>query len=475
MSRDVAEGARAVQRRGVGRIIAIVVLMAGLFYAGVGPAHAQAAGGGEASPSDAGGGSKLSVGEAGLSEQVTILNPVNGGTLTSSPRENPPHHTFVGDWAADIALGGAQPAYARFGNATGALALTITGTGTGCSGGGGGLAVRVQVSVDGVDLGYVWFLHFASLARTSGAIANGELLGTQLTGPSQGANCWTGPHIHVEPYQSHGYSCFVNRGIGSAVPTNGAIGVLGGNYASGKNATCPAGAESPAIEDPVGAFDVVDSPRPGRVHVRGWSFDPSASASPVTIHVYVGGQAGPSAEGHNIGAAGGSRPDVGLAYPGVGDNHGFDTTFSTDRYGTQQVCVYGINIGAGSNALIQCKSVNIANPNPFGSFDTVRSNSPGRIHVRGWSIDPNRRTTPVIIHVYVGGQASAANEGHNTGPADRYRRDVGAAVPGAGNHHGFDVGFTTSRRGTQQVCVYGIDVGPGTNTLIGCKTVAISG
>lgn len=415
------------------------------------------------------------VAEAGLPEQVTILNPVNGGTLTSSPRESPPHHTFVGDWAADIALGGAQPAYARFGNATGSLSLTITGTGTGCSGGGGGRAVRVQVSVDGVDLGYVWFLHFATLARTSGAIANGELLGTQLTGASQGANCWTGPHIHVEPYQSHGYSCFVNRGIGSGVPTNGAVGVLGGNWASGENATCPAGAENPTVDNPVGSFDTLDSPRPGRLHVRGWSFDPSARTSPVTMHVYVGGPAGPSAEGHNIGAASSSRPDVGRVYPGVGDSHGFDTTFATDRYGTQQVCAYAINIGAGSNALIGCRSVTIANPNPFGAFDVVQSNIAGRVHVRGWAIDPNRRTGPVTIHVYVGGQASAANEGHNVGPADRYRPDVGTAYPGFGDHHGYGVGFSTARRGSQQVCVYGIDIGPGSNTLIGCKTVTIRG
>lgn len=54
---------------------------------------------------------------ASTAEQVTILNPISGGTLSSSPGENPPHHTFIGDWAADIQLGGAQPVYARFGNA----------------------------------------------------------------------------------------------------------------------------------------------------------------------------------------------------------------------------------------------------------------------------------------------------------------------------------------------------------------------
>ena len=116
---------------------------------------------------------------------------------------------------------------------------------------------------------------------------------------------------------------------------------------------------TPAPSDPIGSLDLVSSPRPGTVRVYGWSFDRSSPAVSSSVHVYVGGPAG-SGEGHNLGAAAGSRPDVGAAYPGAGSSHGYDVTFTTAARGTTTVWVYGIDIdGNGTNQLIGTRTVTI--------------------------------------------------------------------------------------------------------------------
>ncbi len=127
-----------------------------------------------------------------------------------------------------------------------------------------------------------------------------------------------------------------------------------------------AGGGGGGADDPVGSYDLATSPRSRTIRIAGWAFDPDAKTSPVTIHAYVGGEAGQAgAEGHNLGAAGGYRPDVGSAYPGVGDNHGFDFTFETSKVGSLPVCVYAINIGAGGNVLLGCRTVAVAARRPF--------------------------------------------------------------------------------------------------------------
>jgi hypothetical protein len=104
--------------------------------------------------------------------------------------------------------------------------------------------------------------------------------------------------------------------------------------------------------------------------------------------------------------------------------------------------------------------------NPFGSVDQV-SAVPGGVRVRGWAVDPNT-TSPIRVHVYVDGVGRASTL------ANRARADVGAAYPGSGSSHGFDVEVRDVAPGSRSVCVYGIGVGEGGNTRLGCRTVAVS-
>lgn len=112
---------------------------------------------------------------------------------------------------------------------------------------------------------------------------------------------------------------------------------------------------------------------------------------------------------------------------------------------------------------------------PFGHYDDASSSEPGRIRVTGWAIDNDDPTAPVRVHAYVGGRAgSAGAEGHDLSLANVIRPDVGAAHVGAGDQHGFDASFTTTKTGVQDVCVYAIDRDGGNNPLLGCKTVSIA-
>jgi hypothetical protein len=235
--------------------------------------------------------------------------------------------------------------------------------------------------------------------------------------------------------------------------------------------TAPAAATM-AASDPVGSFDLA-SAQPGLVRVAGWSLDADAATTALQMHVYVGGPAGTSgAEGHAF-TASLSRPDVAADFPAAGPNHGLDVTFETAKRGSQSVCLYAINVGSGSNVLLGCKPVSIADPNPVGNFD-LASGQPGLVRVAGWSLDPNAPTAPLAMHAYVGGQAGAAGAEGHAFTASVSRPDVAAAYPGAGDAHGLDVTFETALRGTQPVCLYAINISAGGNQLLGCKTVAIA-
>jgi len=103
--------------------------------------------------------------------------------------------------------------------------------------------------------------------------------------------------------------------------------------------------------------------------------------------------------------------------------------------------------------------------NPFGSVDAV-SGAIGSITVGGWAIDPDS-TAPIEIHVYIDGV------GYRT-VANEQRPDVGAIYPDSGSAHGFTSSFPVEG-GAHSLCVYAINVGPGSNTELGCTTVSTPG
>jgi len=103
---------------------------------------------------------------------------------------------------------------------------------------------------------------------------------------------------------------------------------------------------------------------------------------------------------------------------------------------------------------------------PVGYLDSVSSPAPGQVRVVGWSFDPSAPTEPVAVHVYVNGAGYAGS----TGVA---RPDVRAVFPQASGNQGFDLTWPAAG-GLDTVCVYAINIGPGTtNPALGCAEISV--
>ena len=211
---------------------------------------------------------------------------------------------------------------------------------------------------------------------------------------------------------------------------------------------------------PVGHLDAV-SASGAVVRVLGWALDPDV-IDPIDVHVYADGKGVPF-------RADAPRPDVGAAFPGYGDAHGFDATM-TLAPGRHNVCAYAINVhgGNGVNPVLGCLDVTVPPNNPpFGTLDQVYS-MPGVAVATGWAYDRDVPTASIDVHFYVDGKfAGRVNANHG-------RPDVAAAVPGAGEAHGF-AGYLGVSPGRHTVCVYAIDnYSSGTNPLITCYVADVS-
>jgi hypothetical protein len=214
-------------------------------------------------------------------------------------------------------------------------------------------------------------------------------------------------------------------------------------------------AKFPAKSSPGGIVDTV-SGGPTSLLVSGWALDPSAP-DPIQVHVYVDGV------GTNLGPAANPRPDIGAGFPRAGPRHGFSHVFSGVSPGPHQVCVFAINVGPGSNTLLTCRTAVVPTGSPVGVLDTVRLGPDGLLSVSGWALDPDT-SDPIPVHVYVDGV------GTNLGPTSVPRPDLGGPYPLYGARHGFSWSRQVTRA-RHAVCVFAIDAGPGSNTLLGCRDV----
>ena len=113
-------------------------------------------------------------------------------------------------------------------------------------------------------------------------------------------------------------------------------------------------ASVPQTNIPVGCLDSV-TPSTQKVTVRGWAFDKDDVNRSVGIHVYIGNTC------IGTGVANQARGDVGTAYPGVGNYHGyeFECAVPADKTGNQEVTVYAIDNEGRGNPILGKVTVNI--------------------------------------------------------------------------------------------------------------------
>ncbi len=104
---------------------------------------------------------------------------------------------------------------------------------------------------------------------------------------------------------------------------------------------------------------------------------------------------------------------------------------------------------------------------PIGSVDGVTGGF-GRIVLRGWAADPDT-TAPIRANVYVDGVGKASLT------ANVQRPDLASQLGANNTAHGFSSTITGLSSGKHNVCVYGINTGPGSNVLLACNDVNVLG
>jgi hypothetical protein len=145
---------------------------------------------------------------------------------------------------------------------------------------------------------------------------------------------------------------------------------------------------------------------------------------------------------------------------------GHDETYGGVTINIDNNYVDGATVGSGGLA---------GEDDPLGNLDLSGAPEPGQVRVKGWAFDPNAPTQPLTVRAFVGGRAGSPNAlEYDFGPAaTKSRSDIAAKYPEAGAAHGFDVRVPTIKSGPQPVCVYAVDVGPGEDRLLACKTTHI--
>ena len=210
--------------------------------------------------------------------------------------------------------------------------------------------------------------------------------------------------------------------------------------------------------DPYGVVDTARAAGPGRIEVSGWAIDPNG-VTPTQVVARVNGV-------DTVVTANQNRPDLGNP-SGLGNLHGYTASVQVPAGGNVQVCMGAVNaIGPGSSASLGCRTVAMPGGSPIGVVDTAVGGI-GSLSVTGWVVDPDTAAS-IDVHVYVDGIGRVALR------ADGTRNDVAAGFPGYGAARGYS-GNVSVRGGSHSVCVYAINVGVGTNVLLGCRNVQVNG
>ena len=193
------------------------------------------------------------------------------------------------------------------------------------------------------------------------------------------------------------------------------------------------------------------------MRVAGWAFDPDVPTAHIGIHVYVNGAGYPF-------VTSGYRPDVQAVYPQTISTTGYDITVPAPG-GNDHVTVFAINEGLGSHTVLWDGFISVESPSPIGSLDAVSTVGGPQVRVAGWSFDPSSPTTHIAVHVYINGTGYAISTGD-------YRPDVRNVYPQTTANQGF-IATLPAPLGLDTVCAYGINVGPGDNALLGCKSITV--
>jgi hypothetical protein len=245
---------------------------------------------------------------------------------------------------------------------------------------------------------------------------------------------------------THGYSFALRLPDGTNT-----LCVYATNIGAGANATL--GCRTVRLSgDPVGRVDGV-ALRGNAATIHGWTYDYDAPSAALQAVVHRNG----ALVAYATTAL--TRSDVNAAYHITG-THGFSFTLGLPD-GRNTLCVYGINRGTGHNSTLGCPVVSVSG-NPLGRIDTAAVSN-GVATVDGWAYDYDQPASSIRVVLYLNGRLAAYRL------TDRTRTDVNTAQ-GISGTHGYAFSVPVAR-GTNQLCMYAINVGAGSNSQLGCRSV----
>ncbi|MCM1398958.1 MAG: leucine-rich repeat protein [Clostridium sp.] len=99
---------------------------------------------------------------------------------------------------------------------------------------------------------------------------------------------------------------------------------------------------------PIGHFDLAESTEPQKIKVAGWAFDPDEPSKSIDVKICIGGLQGEAGTEEIILHTNLLRSDANKMY-GISGNHGFETTISVKKTGSQPIYLYAINHPSGNN------------------------------------------------------------------------------------------------------------------------------
>ncbi len=215
------------------------------------------------------------------------------------------------------------------------------------------------------------------------------------------------------------------------------------------------GGKIAASDDPVGG--VSSWSLHGRyLTVTGWALDPNALSSGLRIFFYVNGKPFTYVQTTL------PRGDINAHFHATG-NHGYSKTLQLAN-GTNKVCAYAINLGAGNNTKLGCHSVAL-NGSPVGGIST-KSQQGNLATFTGWSFDYDAPSTPLTVVANVNGAFGGSVS------STVVRPDINTALHGTGPH-----GYVLKVRlpaGSSTVCLHALNRGPGNESRLGCAAFRVS-
>jgi sRNA-binding regulator protein Hfq len=245
---------------------------------------------------------------------------------------------------------------------------------------------------------------------------------------------------------------------------------LPGNPAPGTVLGCTTQTYTPVSIAPVGAYEKATATK-GTLSLVGWAADATSlsTSNQVKIDVYL-----PNGQGTVATiTASVPRPELNVAVPGLGVNHGYSWSMPITLKGKYVTCVTSMPLpgNAAPGTVLGCTTqtytpVSIA---PIGAYEKATA-SAGTLALTGWSADATSLSTSnqVKIDVYLpNGQGTVA-----TITASVPRPELNVAVPGLGVNHGYSWSMPITLKGKYVTCVTSMPLpgNPAPGTVLGCTT-----